>query len=77
MKTSKTKLITKKKMTLPDSTTKLRQTLFLLKLERRAGRLLKTDQIKALRKEIARKLTKINQQKGANENGSKLKGGEA
>ena len=77
MKTSKTKLITKKKMTLPDSITKLRQTLFLLKLEWRAGRLLKTDQIKALRKEIARKLTKINQQKGANENGSKLKGGEA
>ena len=77
MKTSKTKLTTKKKMTLPDSITKLRQTLFLLKLEWRAGRLLKTDQIKALRKEIARKLTKINQQKGANENGSKLKGGEA
>jgi len=77
MKTSKTKLITKKKITLPDSITKLRQTLFLLKLEWRAGRLLKTDQIKVLRKEIARKLTKINQQKGASENGSKLKGGEA
>jgi ribosomal protein L29 len=75
MKTSKTKLITKKKMALPDSITKLRQTLFLLKLERRAGRLLKTDRIKVLRKEIARNLTKINQQKRASENGSKLKGG--
>ncbi|KLL03807.1 MAG: hypothetical protein MRECE_8c005 [Mycoplasmataceae bacterium CE_OT135] len=37
--------------------------MFVLKLEQKAGRLLKTHQIKKIRKEIARILTKENQQK--------------
>lgn len=77
MKISKSKKITtKKKIVSSDSITKLRQVLFLLKLERRAGRLLKIHQIKTLKKEIARDLTKINQQKEISENGLNLKGGE-
>ena len=59
MKTSKSKLVNNTSNPIIG----LRKALFLLKLERRAGRLLKTHQIKALRKEIARNLTK-NQQKG-------------
>ncbi|CAJ0747242.1 3481_t:CDS:2 [Entrophospora sp. SA101] len=43
--------------------TELREALFVLKLEQKAGRLLKTHQIKKIRKEIARVLTKKNQQK--------------
>jgi ribosomal protein L29 len=66
MKTSKSKLTTKTKKEIisPNSVVGLRKALFLLKLERRAGRLLKTHQIKELKKNIARSLTKINQRKG-------------
>lgn len=63
MKKNKSKLITKKKLASPDLVTGLRQALFVLRLEQRAGRLLKTHQIKKTRKEIARNLTKQNQQK--------------
>lgn len=61
MKTNKAKLITKKKSTSLDLITGLRQTLFMLRLEQRAGRLRQTHQIKKIRKEIARDLTKQNQ----------------
>ncbi|RHZ35990.1 50S ribosomal protein L29 [endosymbiont GvMRE of Glomus versiforme] len=62
MKVSKSK--DKKKLGLP-SLNELQQALFVLKLEQKAGRLLKTHQIKKIRKEIARILTKQNQQKVA------------
>ncbi|CAI2190306.1 16425_t:CDS:2 [Funneliformis geosporum] len=41
--------------------TELRQALFMLRLEQRAGRLRQTHQIKKIRKEIAHNLTKQNQ----------------
>ena len=72
MKSSKSKAI---KKTSPDSITKMQQALFLLKLEKRAGRLLKTQQIKVLKKEVARNLTKINQQKSTNQAELKAQGG--
>lgn len=75
MKKIKTKLVTKKKMTSLDSVTQLRQTLLVLRLEQRAGRLLKTHQIKKMRKEIARNLTRKNQSKIMVKN--EFKGGEA
>ncbi|KLL02728.1 MAG: hypothetical protein MRECE_49c007 [Mycoplasmataceae bacterium CE_OT135] len=63
MKTSKsTSLTSKKKIKVPNLT-ELREALFVLKLEQKAGRLLKTHQIKKNRKKIARLLTKENQQK--------------
>ncbi|RHZ37507.1 50S ribosomal protein L29 [endosymbiont GvMRE of Glomus versiforme] len=62
MKVSKSKLNDKKKLKAPNLT-ELQQALFVLKLEQKAGRLLKTHQIKKIRKEIARILTKQNQQK--------------
>jgi ribosomal protein L29 len=68
MKKNKTNLITKKEPASPDLVTKLRQALFMLKLERRAGRLPKTHQIKKIKKEIARNLTKQNQQKAMAKN---------
>jgi ribosomal protein L29 len=68
MKKNKTKLITKKKITSLDSITRLRQALFILRLEQSAGRLLKTHQIKKIKKEIARLLTKQNQPKAIGKN---------
>ena len=65
MKTSKSKLNSKKKTGAPNLT-ELRQALFVLRLEQKAGRLLKTHQIKKIRKEIARILTKENQLKDTN-----------
>jgi ribosomal protein L29 len=62
MKPSKTKLTTKKDIATP-SLDELRQALLMLKLEQKAGRLLKTHQIKKVKKEISRILTKQNQQK--------------
>src|SRR4051794_33665904 len=70
MKKNKSKLITKKKLTSPDLITGLRQALFVLRLEQRAGKLLKTHQIKKIRREIARNLTKQNQQKSMTKNES-------
>lgn len=62
MKTSKSNLTSKKKLKTPNLT-ELREALFVLRLEQKAGRLLKTHQIKKIRKEIARVLTEENQQK--------------
>ena len=62
MKTNKTNLTSKKKIKVPNLT-ELRQALFVLKLEQKAGQLIKIHQIKKIRKEIARILTKQNQQK--------------
>jgi len=62
MKTNKTDLTSKKKIKVPNLT-ELHQALFVFKLEQKAGQLLKTHQIKKIRKEIARILTKQNQQK--------------
>ena len=61
MKVNKAKLTSKKKSAAP-TLTELRQALFVLKLEQKAGRLLKTHQIKRIKKEIARLLTSQNQQ---------------
>lgn len=62
MKTNKSSLTSKKQLkTL--NLTELRQALFVLKLEQKAGQLLKTHRIKQIRKEIARVLTKQNQRK--------------
>ena len=58
----KTNLTSKKKIKV-SNLTELRQALFVLKLEQKAGQLLKTHRIKKIRKEIARILTKQNQQK--------------
>jgi len=62
MKINKTDLTSKKKAKTPNLT-ELRQALFVLKLEQKAGQLLKTHRIKQIRKEIARILTKQNQRK--------------
>lgn len=62
MKTNKTDLTSKKKAKAPNLT-ELRQALFVLKLEQKAGQLPKTHRIKQIRKEIARILTKQNQRK--------------
>jgi len=78
MKISKSKSTVKNKPISLDLIAELRQDLFLLKLERRAGRLIKTHQIKELKKKIARGLTEINQQKEITSKSKlKLKGGEA
>jgi len=62
MKTNKPSLTSKKQLKTPNLT-ELRQALFVLKLEQKAGQLLKTHRIKKIRKEIARILTKQNQRK--------------
>ena len=62
MKTNKSSLTSKKQLKTPNLT-ELRQALFVLKLEQKAGQLLKTHRIKQIRKEIARILTKQNQRK--------------
>ena len=63
MKTNKPSLTSKKQLKTPPNLTELRQALFVLKLEQKAGQLLKTHRIKKIRKEIARILTKQNQRK--------------
>ena len=63
MKKNNSRPIAKKKLASSDSITGLRQALFVLKLEQRAGRMLKTHQIKQIKRKIARSLTKQNQQK--------------
>ena len=62
MKTNKSSLTSKKQLKTPNLS-ELRQALFVLKLEQKAGQLLKTHRIKKIRKEIARILTKQNQRK--------------
>lgn len=68
MKKNKSRSIAKKKLTSPDLVIGLRQALFMLRLEQRAGRMLKTHQIKKIKREIARNLTKQNQQKSMTKN---------
>lgn len=63
MKQNKSKLIAKKKTVPQEMLAELRKALLMLKIEQKAGRLLKTHQIKKIRKEIARILTKNNQEK--------------